>query len=156
MTDSRCGKYLTFFLGEEEYGLPILKVREIIRMQPLTRVPLAPMFLLGVINLRGKVVPIVNLRRRFEMPDIEHTSATCIVVVQAAGLEMGLVVDRVSDVLNVGADDVEDLPAFDVRIDTAFLLGLAKTQGRVRMLLDIDRVLSETQINCLADTMARG
>lgn len=156
MTDSRCGKYLTFFLGEEEYGLPILKVREIIRMQPLTRVPLTPPFLLGVINLRGKVVPIVNLRRRFEMPDIDQTAHTCIVVVQAAGLEMGLVVDRVSDVLNVGPDDVEDLPAFDVRIDTAFLLGLAKTGGRVRMLLDIDRVLTETQMNCLSESVARG
>lgn len=156
MTDSRCGKYLTFFLGEEEYGLPILKVREIIRMQPLTRVPLTPMFMLGVINLRGKIVPIVNLRRRFEMPDVDPTAQTCIVVVQAAGLEMGLVVDRVSDVLNVGPDDVEDLPAFDVRIDTAFLLGLAKTSGRVRLLLDIDRVLTETQLNCLAETAARG
>ena len=155
MTDSRCGKYLTFFLGAEEYGLAILKVREIIRMQPITRVPLTPQFMLGVINLRGKVVPIVNLRCRFEMPDIEHTASTCIVVVQAAGLEMGLVVDRVSDVLDVSSEDIEDLPAFDVRLETAFLLGLAKTHGRVRMLLDIDRVLTGTQLNCLSESMAR-
>lgn len=144
------GKFLTFFLGNEEYGLEILKVQEIIGMMPVTRVPRTPEFTRGVINLRGKIIPIIDLRLRFGMPTAEQTDETCIVVVRAAGLEMGIVVDRVSDVLDIASSDIEDVPEFGVDIDTDFLIGVGKAEGRVKLLLNIDRVLSATQMQNLA------
>jgi len=151
LTADRGGKYLTFFLGEEEYGVAILKVQEIIGLQPITRVPRTPACICGVINLRGKVIPIMDLREKFGMPtfagDVAQRSARCIIVVQlAAGggasiVPMGLVVDRVSEVANIATGDVEDAPRFGAGVRTEYLLGLGKAQGRVKLLLDIDRVL---------------
>lgn len=145
----RGGKYLTFFLGDEEYGLEILKVHEIIGLLPITRVPRTPAFIRGVINLRGRVIPTVDLRLKFGMDEKEATEETCIVVVQAVETQIGVIVDRVNEVLDIAEEDVEDTPSFGSEVDTSYLLGVAKTGGRVRLLLDIDRVLSAQDVIAL-------
>ena len=137
------GKFLTFFLADEEYGLEILKVREIIGMMDITPVPRTPDFIRGVINLRGKVIPIVDTRLKFNMEQIERTEETCIIVVQAAGIQMGIVVDKVSEVMDIVGGDIEDAPSFGAEINTDYILGIGKSEGRVKLLLDIDKVLSD-------------
>jgi purine-binding chemotaxis protein CheW len=141
----RGGKYLTFYLAGEEYGLEILRVQEIIGLLPVTRVPRTPSYVRGVINLRGKVIPTIDLRVKFGLA-AEEARETCIVVVQMASTQVGIIVDRVSEVLDIAAADVEEPPSFGADVETDFLLGIAKTQGRVRLLLDIDRVLSTQDI----------
>ena len=131
------GKFLTFFLADEEYGIEILKVHEIISLLPITRVPRTPEFIRGVVNLRGKVIPIMDLRRKFGME--AGGDANCIIVVQLRGVQTGVLVDRVSEVLSIAAADIEPPPAFGADVQTEYLLGLAKSQDRVRLLLDIDR-----------------
>ena len=149
----REGKYLTFVLDEEEYGIGILKIKEIIGMMPITTVPQTPEFVKGVINLRGKVIPIVDLRARFGMETIDYTERTCIIVVEIEGpaemLMIGIVVDAVSEVLNIKGEDIEDTPTFGTRLDTDFILGMAKMEGAVKILLDIDRVLTGDEIAVL-------
>ncbi len=150
---NREGKYLTFSLGKEEYGLGILKVKEIIGMMSITTVPRTPAFIKGVINLRGKVIPVVDLRLKFEMEEIAYTERTCIIVVEIAGpggaIPMGIVVDSVSEVLNIRQGEIEDTPAFGSQMDTQYILGLAKTGGGVKILLDIDKVLVREEILAL-------
>lgn len=148
LTQSRAGKYLTFFLAGEEYGLEILKVSEIIGLQPITRVPRMPEFVRGVINLRGKVIPITDLRRKFGMA-AEDSEDSCIIVVQMKGIQTGIVVDRVSEVVAVAEGDIEDAPSFGAGIRTEFLLGIAKAGDRVKLLLDIDKVLATSEIEAL-------
>ncbi|MBA3917187.1 MAG: chemotaxis protein CheW [Gemmatimonas sp.] len=148
LTQSRAGKYLTFFLAGEEYGLEILKVSEIIGLQPITRVPRMPEFVRGVINLRGKVIPITDLRRKFGMA-AEDSEDSCIIVVQMRGIQTGIVVDRVSEVVAVAEGDIEDAPSFGAGIRTEFLLGIGKAGGRVKLLLDIDKVLATSEIEAL-------
>ncbi len=140
------GKFLTFFLASEEYGLEILKVHEIIGMMPITRVPRTPHFIRGVINLRGKVIPVVDLRLKFAMESKEQTEETCVIVVQAQGVQMGIIVDKVSEVLDIGSDDIDDPPHFGAEVRTDYLLGIGKAAERVRLLLDIDRVLSTQEV----------
>ena len=135
------GKFLTFFLAGEEYGLEILKVHEIIGMMSITMVPRTPDFIRGVINLRGKVIPIVDLRLKLAMESTEQTDETCIIVVQANGVEVGVVVDRVSEVLDIVSEDIEDAPSFGSEVNTDYILGIGKSEGRVKILLDIDKVL---------------
>jgi purine-binding chemotaxis protein CheW len=124
--DGREGKYLTF-AGAEEYGIGILKVKEIIGLMPITPVPKTPQHMKGVINLRGKVIPVVDLRLRFGMEQAETTERTCIIVVEIVAeiqkIAMGLVVDSVSEVLNIKAADIEDTPSFGAKIDTGYMLG---------------------------------
>ncbi len=150
----RGGKFLTFFLAGEEYGLEILKVQEIIGMMDITPVPRSPDYIRGVINLRGKVIPIVDLRLRFGMPGAERTAETCIIVVEANRIQTGIVVDQVSEVLDIAQDNIEDAPAFGADVQTGSLLGIAKAQGRVRLLLDIDRVLAGSARNGLEELEA--
>ena len=149
----REGKYLTFSLAEEEYGIGILKIKEIIGMMPITTVPQTPEFVKGVINLRGKVIPVVDLRVRFGMESIDYTERTCIIVVeiesQSGTVMIGIVVDSVSEVLNIKGDDIADTPTFGTKLDTEYILGMAKMEGGVKILLDIDRVLSAEEINSL-------
>jgi len=144
------GKYLTFTLDEEEYGIGILKVKEIMGVMPITSVPRAPHFVKGVINLRGKVIPVIDLRLRFSIPEIAYTDKTCIIVVEIKGLagqvQMGIVVDSVSEVLNIKGEDIEDTPTFGAAVETDYILGMAKIDGGVKILLDIDRVLSNREI----------
>ena len=142
---SRAGKYLTFVLAAEEYGVEILKVQEIIGMLPVTRVPRTPHFVKGVINLRGKVIPIVDLRAKFGMEGVDGEES-CMIVVQVQGVQLGIVVDRVSEVRAIDAGEIADPPSFGADVDTAYLLGIAKGAGRVTLLLDIDRVLSAADV----------
>jgi purine-binding chemotaxis protein CheW len=137
------GKFLTFFLASEEYGVEILRVREILGMLPITRVPRTPEAVRGVINLRGKIIPVVDLRAKFGMEVAEYTNRTCIVVVQSHGLEFGVVVDRVSEVLNIRQENIEDAPSFGGDVSTEYLLGIAKVAGSVKLLLDSERVLGK-------------
>ena len=148
------GKFLTFFLANEEYGIEILKVQEIIGMLSITAVPRTPSFVRGVVNLRGKVIPIIDLRLKFGMPAAEQTEETCIIVVQARGIEMGIVGDRVSEVLDIAADAIDEAPSFGAEVDTEYLLGIAKAEGQVRLLLDIDEVLSNQDVVALPYSMA--
>ena len=141
------GKYLTFFLGDEEYGLEILKVREIIGMMDITPVPRTPEFIRGVINLRGKVIPVVELRQKFGMETVEQTDETCIIVVQAQGVEMGIVVDRVSEVTDIATEEIQDAPSFGTSVDTDYILGIGKSEEHVKLLLDIDQVLSPDEVD---------
>ncbi len=139
------GKYLTFMLGREEYGLPVLKVREIIKVMDITHVPQVPAHVLGVINLRGKVIPVIDLRRKFGFPDEGHTERTCIIVAEvelkSSTVMMGVVVDAVSEVVNVLPAEIDDTPDFGGQDRIDYILGLAKVKGSVKILLDLDRVL---------------
>ena len=146
------GKFLTFFLAEEEYGIEITKVQEIVRMLPVTRVPRAPAAVRGVVNLRWKVIPVVDLRREFGLAAAAAAGAaeTCIIGVQVRGVPRGVVVDRVSEVSAVAAADVEEPPAFGADVHTEYLLGLGKAGGRVKLLLDIDHVLAASEVAALA------
>jgi len=148
------GKYLTFRLLNEEYGLEILKVREIIGMMAITSLPRTPLFVRGVINLRGKVIPVIDLRRKFEMESAEDTDQTCIIVVDVASksgsIQIGILVDSVSEVLDILGEDIEVAPSFGTNIDTAFILGMAKTKGSVKILLNIERVLSSEELESVA------
>ena len=143
-------KYLTFTLGEEEYGLEILKVREIIGLMEITRVPRMPDFVRGVINLRGKIIPVIDLRRKFGMQTTGDTRETCIIVVDLEGTNMGVVVDRVSEVLDISPAEVEETPEFGTAVDTAFIMGMGKAGDRVVMLLDIGKVLTGEEMRAIA------
>jgi purine-binding chemotaxis protein CheW len=142
MVDPRAGKYLTFFLSNEEYGVEILKVQEIIGRMPITPVPLTSNYIRGVINLRGKIHPIMDLNVKFGMNQTEITDETCMIVIKTASLMMGILVDKVSEVVNVASDDIEDTPSFGSDVDTEYLLGVGKTGGRIRLLLDIEKVIT--------------
>ena len=148
---ARGGKYLTFALGREEYGLEILKVREIIGYMDITAVPRTPPYVKGVINLRGQVISVIDLRSKFRMESAARTEQTCIVVVEIAQasrkLSIGIVVDRVSEVLDIAADKIEEPPSFGTAaVDTDFILGMGKIGDAVKILLDIDRVLTATEV----------
>ena len=150
---SLAGKYFTFTLQHESYGIDVLKVREIIRHTTITAVPSVPAYILGVINLRGKIIPVMDLRRRFEFTNVAGLDQTCIVVVQVTlpdgkATPMGLVVDGVEEVINLTASDIEDTPEFGGQICTNYLFGIAKVKGEVKALLDIDAVVG-------ADTLAK-
>jgi purine-binding chemotaxis protein CheW len=144
------GKYLTFKLKNEDYGIGILKVREIIGMLPITPVPQAPDHVKGVINLRGKVIPVVDLRLRFGIPGEDYTERTCIVVVDLAlldaAVQMGIVVDGVSEVLNIPEGEIQEAPNFGAALDTRYIRGMARMDGKVKILLDIDRVFEPAEM----------
>jgi purine-binding chemotaxis protein CheW len=131
----------------------VLKVREIMGIQDITAVPQTPSYVKGVLNLRGKVIPVVDLRLKFGLPEIEYTQRTCIIVVQIQGeasvMVMGIVVDGVAEVLNLADADIEDTPSFGEEVATPYLLGMAKIKGKVKILLDIDQVLSSQELQGL-------
>jgi purine-binding chemotaxis protein CheW len=151
-TDRRAGKYLTFVLSGEEYGLEILKVREINGMMAITAVPRMPDYMKGVINLRGKVIPVIDLRLKFGMCEADLTAETCIIVVDVGGSLMGVIVDQVSEVLDIRGEDIEDAPNIGVSVDTGFILGMGKAKGSVKILLDIDKVLSDSDYAALEES----
>jgi len=151
--DVRSGKYLTFQLGNEEFGIQVLKVREIMGIQEITAVPQTPGHVKGVINLRGKVVPVIDLRLKFGLPSAEYTQRTCIIVTQVPGesglILIGVIVDGVSEVLNLAGSEIEDTPDFGEDVAAQYLLGMAKVKGKVKILLDIDKVLSAQDLRHL-------
>jgi len=155
MTDSVAARtselqIVVFELDDERYGLDIATVYEIIRHQPITAVPHAPAFVEGVINLRGRIIPVVNLRERFNMAGGELTKATRIVVCEAAGTRVGLVVDAVSEVLMVPADAIEATPDVAAGRDHAYLRGIAKLGDRLIILLSLDGLFGEDERTALA------
>lgn len=148
------GKHLTFELGDEVYGIEILQVQEIIGMMTVTRVPRTPGYVRGVINLRGKVIPVIDLRKKFQMKSVEDTERTCIIVVQisASGnlITMGIVVDEVSEVIAIHEDQLEPAPTFGTNVATDFILAMGKIGERVVILLDVDKVLTVEEIGTIA------
>jgi purine-binding chemotaxis protein CheW len=152
-SDDRAGKYLTFIIGKEEFGVGVLKVREIMGIQDITAVPQTPAYLKGVINLRGKVIPVIDLRLKFGLTSINYTQRTCIIVVQVMSgsilLLMGIVVDEVSEVVTMAPGDIEDTPDFGASVATNYILGMAKIKGKVKILLDINEVLTSQEIHGL-------
>ena len=136
------GQFLTFTLNNEEYGIEILKVREIIGVMDITTVPQTPEFMKGVINLRGTVIPVVDLRLKFSMPEEEHTQETCVIVVETNSSQVGIMVDSVSEVLNIQNGEIEETPSFGQGIDTDFIMGLGKVKERIIILLNIEQILS--------------
>jgi purine-binding chemotaxis protein CheW len=153
-TESRvnmsAGKYLTFKLGPESYGIGILKVQEIIGMMAVTRMPRTPAYVRGVVNLRGKVIPVLDLRLKFGMETRQDTERTCIIVVQLQSsgsmITMGIIVDEVSEVLDVAAEQIEPPPTFGVSVDVSFILGMGKVGQKVVLLLDADRILMRQEL----------
>jgi len=158
----RQGKYLVFHLGKEEFGVHVLKVREIMGIQEITAVPQTPMFIKGVINLRGKVIPVIDLRAKFSLPEADYTARTCIIVLQVmqdlgdrrGAIQMGVIVDGVSEVLTIQESEIEDTPAFGDDVQIPYILGMAKVKGKVKILLDIDQVLANQELQGL-DQMAQ-
>lgn len=152
--EEKAGKYLTFQLAGEEYGLEILRVKEIIGMMDITSLPRTPGFVKGVINLRGKVITVIDLRLKFGLIEAEYTEKSCIIVVEifegGDNVQLGIIVDSVSEVLNVVVEDLEETPSFGVSLDTEFILGMAKSEDKVRTLLDIGKVLSAQEVSMIA------
>ena len=151
----KAGKFLSFKLAAEEYGLEILKVMEIIGMMNVTIVPKTPDYVRGVINLRGKVIPVVDLRLRFGLEGLEDTERTCIIVVQLTGATlartMGIIVDEVCEVLDINEEQIEATPVFGTTVNSDFILGMGKVEQKVVVMLDIDRVLSTLDLDiCMA------
>ncbi len=147
------GKFLTFVLNDEIYGIEILKVREIIGLMDVTNVPQTPEYLKGVINLRGKVIPVIDLRLKFSMQEGEHTQETCTIVVEVDNTSIGVIVDNVSEVMEIKGDEIEDAPQFGQGVDSNFIMGLGKTKETIVILLDIAKVLSEEEL-AMAEEMA--
>lgn len=150
------GQYLTFFLAGEEYAVGILRVREIIQYDTVTRVPTTPACVRGVLNLRGTVVPVVDLAVKFGLPEVPITRRTCVVIVEV-NLEreqavMGLLSDAVSQVIELGPGEIEPPPPFGLNAQTEYLLGMAKSDRKFLLILDLDRVLSERELKAVADT----
>jgi purine-binding chemotaxis protein CheW len=153
-TQNKAGMYLTFKLASEEYGVEILKVREIIGFMKITAVPQMPCYMKGVINLRGKVIPVVDLRLKFGLQEAEHTDQTCIIVVDV-GTEIGVIVDTVSEVLDIAGDDI-DPPPVSAGTSTEFILGMGKVNDEVKILLNINKVLSQEEVQALSSVAATG
>ena len=143
------GKFLTFQLQNEEYGLEILKVREIMGLLNITHVPQTPDYVKGVINLRGQVIPVIDLRAKFSMPEGSYDERTCIIVVDVSGLLMGIVVDTVSEVLDINSDCIELSPSFGTKLNTDYIMGMGKVEGDVKILLEIDKVLTSDELVAL-------
>jgi len=156
--DERAGKYLTFQLGTEEFGIQVIQVKEIIGLQHITSVPQTPDHVRGVINLRGKVTPVICLRLKFGMPRVDYTQSTCIIVVQVKGetgpVHVGLLVDGVAEVATLAAVDIENTPDFGTGVSIPYVLGMAKTKGKVRILLDIDAALDARDL-CRIENLAK-
>ena len=152
--DGRSGKYLIIQLGKEEFGTSVLRVREIMKVQEITAVPQTPDFVKGVINLRGRVIPVIDLRMKFGLPELDYTERTCIVVVSAdtgsGDLPVGIVVDGVVEVLTLVPSDIENTPDFGHGPVTPYISGMAKIKGKVKILLDMDQVLSRQELQGLA------
>lgn len=155
-TEAQAGKYLTFVLDGETYGLAILGVQEIIGMIEVTHVPRTPAFVRGVINLRGRIIPVVDLRVKFERDRSGDTERTCVIVLQVERdgepVTMGIIVDEVSEVINIDSEQLAPRPSFGDRVDLDFIMGMGKVGQKVVMLLDVDRVLSDREVDAVIDT----
>lgn len=145
------GKFLTFVLDNEAYGIEILKVREIISLSNITKVPQTPTYMKGVISLRGKVIPVIDLRLKFCLPEIEYTKETCIIIVAIKDIFMGIIVDHVSEVLDINNESIEPPPSLGNSVHIDFLLGIGKVKDKIILLLDIGKVISEEEIAAISN-----
>jgi purine-binding chemotaxis protein CheW len=156
-TRGLAGKFLVFQLGSEEFAIRVLSVREIIRMQDITRVPSTPPHVKGVINLRGKVIPVMDLRMKLGFPETGYDERTCIVIAEVRGVDeammLGTIVDAVCEVLNLESNDIQDTPDFGQTAPPAYLMGMAKTKGKIRILLDLDELLSTDELQKVGGLM---
>lgn len=156
MADFHTEKYLTFVMAGEEYGIQVRRVREIVGMVPITRVPRTPKHVRGILNLRGKVVPVMDLRLKFDLPEAEYHERTCIIVVDAqggAGTAMtGVVVDQVTEVVTIQADEIEPPPRTGTHTRSDYILGMAKLRSGLKILLDIERIVAADAIAAVATT----
>jgi purine-binding chemotaxis protein CheW len=143
------GQYVSFVLNREEYGVLILAVHEIIRFQDLTRIPQSPKFVDGVLNLRGKVIPVINLRKKFDMDEKEPDGSTRIIVVDLEGRTVGMIVDEVREVQMIEAKQISEAPPMGSSLNEEYILGMAKVDDRLKILLDINRVLTEKEIEAI-------
>jgi purine-binding chemotaxis protein CheW len=155
---AQAGKYLVFQLAQEEFAIGVLSVREIIRTQDITKVPHTPPHMKGVINLRGKVIPVMDLRTKLGFPETEYDQRTCVIIVEIltearTSLYMGLIVDGVAEVLSLAQADIQDVPDFGSASRSPYLLGVAKTKGKIRILLDINQVLASHEVGGLQDVV---
>jgi purine-binding chemotaxis protein CheW len=148
-TKDKAGKYLTFMLGDEYYGLEIQKVREIVAMMHITPVPRTQPFIRGVVNLRGHVIPVIDLRLKLDLPPTEPNKLTCIIVVELRHNKIGMIVDKVCDVMNIADTEIDEPLSFGMELDTDFLLGIGKAGDRVTILLDVDKVLTSDEMEML-------
>lgn len=139
--DIKGGKFLSFFLGNEEYAIEILKVQEIIGLMAITPVPKMPKYIRGVLNLRGKIVPVMNLRLRFGLEAVDDTDETCIIVVQDGKYLMGVLVDKVSEVADIESKAIEEVPSFGIEANSDYLAGMAKIKDSVKMIVDVHKVV---------------
>ncbi|HET8550657.1 MAG TPA: chemotaxis protein CheW [Bryobacteraceae bacterium] len=154
--EARAGKYLSFQLGTEEFAIQVLKVREIMGIQHITAVPHMPSDVRGVINLRGRVVPVIDLRLKFGLEEMEYGQRTCIIVVQLqkdSTVQMGIIVDEVSEVLNLAAADIQNTPDFGSEAAPPYLLGMANVKGKVKILLDIDEILTGSEFGGIRELL---
>ena len=153
MVELQEGKHLTFSLGKETYGIPIQHVQQIIGMMDITEIPRMPKFIKGVTNLRGKIIPILDLRLKFGLPPIDYTDRTCIIIVemQVNGIKkwMGVVVDAVSEVLNIQSSEIEPPPQYGTQTENDFLTGMGKVKGKVILLLEMQKVLNQEDLKLL-------
>ena len=147
-------QFVTFTLGEEEYGVEILKVQEIIGYQTFTKVPGLPDFVKGVLNLRGAVVPVIDLRIKFKMKKIEYTKFTVIVVVEISGRIMGVIVDAVSDVVTLAADEIQATPSFSTKVRSDFIKAMGNKDNKFIIILDMDKVLSQDELEIVDSSVA--
>ena len=147
--DAPPSQYLTLQLAQEEYGVDILAVREIRGWTPVTRIPQAPAYVLGVLNLRGAIVPVIDMRLRFGLPREEYTASTVTVIVTVAGRNFGVVVDAVSDVLDVAPGEIRPVPDMGTTVDTEYLKGLTAVEERMVLLLDVDKLLRQQDAQML-------
>jgi purine-binding chemotaxis protein CheW len=156
--ETRAGKYLSFQLGSEEFAIQVLKVREIMGIQHITSVPHMPADVRGVINLRGRVIPVIDLRLKFGLEEKEYGQRTCIIVVQLqrdSKVHMGIIVDEVSEVLNLTGGDIQNTPDFGSETAPPYLLGMANVKGKVKILLDIDEILTGSEFRGISDLLDR-
>jgi purine-binding chemotaxis protein CheW len=147
------GKYITFRLGKEEFGIKIEAIHQIIGITDITPIPHTPDYIKGVLNLRGRIIPVIDLRLKFSLEEREYDERTCIIIVEvnkgSIKMPIGIIVDFVSEVMTVTRENVEDTPYFGVNLDTAFIMGIAKLEDKIKIILDIDRVLTSEEINVL-------
>jgi purine-binding chemotaxis protein CheW len=154
-TSDLAGKYLTVMVGHESFGIKVIRVREIIRLQKITPVPQMPAHVRGVLNLRGRIIPVIDLRLKFQIAEVADTERTCIVVAQVelpsrASVSMGLIVDGVDEVANLTAADLAPTPDFGTKLDSTYILGMATVKGSVKTLLDLDRLIGSEESAHLA------
>lgn len=144
-------QFVEFKIGEEEYGIDILQVKTIERMMPITRVPKAPNFVEGVINLRGEIVPVIDLKKRFDLPVVETTDNTRIIIVTVDDITVGMIVDSATEVVQLAQKDIEPAPAITGSIDSNYLDGVGKIEGKLLILLNVAKLLKPQEISQLAE-----